>query len=182
MPQTSEISTPDDQPQPRKRAQRRPKQPNRLEALPLELLHLIISHLPLSTLSTLSLVSPALRAFVHSPQTETLWLLALDAADLLDVHGALEAPMRPVEMAWLTAPAREGWCRTCGKYSARKVDFSLRVRLCAKCWDEHIIYEGPDEPDPAFEEFFPGTKRYTPRSRTGKGWKKQKALRPTLGI
>jgi len=28
-----------------------------------------------------------------------------------------------------------------------------------------IVYEGPDEPDPAFEEFFAGTKRYTPRSR-----------------
>lgn len=27
------------------------------------------------------------------------------------------------------------------------------------------MYEGPDEPDPAFEDFFPGTKRYTPRSR-----------------
>ncbi|GJN87733.1 hypothetical protein Rhopal_000688-T1 [Rhodotorula paludigena] len=34
-----------------------------------------------------------------------------------------------------------------------------------------IVYEGPDEPDPAFEGFFHGTKRYTPRNRTGRRWK-----------
>ena len=39
------------------------------------------------------------------------------------------------------------------------------VPFCPGRGLDRLVYEGPDEPDPAFEDFFPGTKRYTPRSR-----------------
>ena len=42
------------------------------------------------------------------------------------------------------------------QWSKNSADPSFHYRL---------VLEGPDEPDPAFEEFYPGTKRYTPRSR-----------------
>ncbi|GAA5975784.1 hypothetical protein JCM5350_000730 [Sporobolomyces pararoseus] len=91
----------------------------------------------------------------------------------------LEACLKPVELATLVV-ART--CRVCGKNAARNPDFYLRCRLCTTCWDEQIVYEGPDEPDPAFEEFFAGTKRYTPRSRSGRKWKQMKTffLLPSL--
>ncbi|GAA5859975.1 hypothetical protein JCM1840_001823 [Sporobolomyces johnsonii] len=143
----------------------------------------ISSHLTLGALLSVSLVSKPLRAFILSPSCETVWLLAVEALGLPE----LEAPLRPVELASLVVGR---WCQVCGKSTARKVDFSLRIRLCSKCWEEQqvvavtasIVFEGPDEPDPAFEDFFPGTKRYTPRSRTGKSWKKHKAFfhLPTL--
>ncbi|GAA6048059.1 hypothetical protein JCM3770_000171 [Rhodotorula araucariae] len=47
----------------------------------------------------------------------------------------------------------------------------LPALTCNQC-----VYEGPDEPDPAFEQFFHGTKRYTPRSRTGRSWKRHRAF------
>lgn len=41
------------------------------------------------------------------------------------------------------------------------------AKVVSRTWRglDRLVYEGPDEPDPAFESFFPGTKRYTPRSR-----------------
>ncbi|GAA5856497.1 hypothetical protein JCM8547_008770 [Rhodosporidiobolus lusitaniae] len=165
----------DEPPKPRKRRPRVPKEPNRLESLPLELLSLILSYLPLPSLLALSLTSKPLRNLVLAPQSEPLWQNAVKELE----WPQLEEPLKPVEVAWLT---NGRWCRTCHRNNGRKVDFFLRVRLCSKCWDEQIVYEGPDEPDPAFEEFFAGTKRYTPRSRTGKSWKRHKAffLLPTL--
>ncbi|GAA5830469.1 hypothetical protein JCM11251_002480 [Rhodosporidiobolus azoricus] len=143
----------------------------------------IIAHLPLSTLLSLSLTSKLLRHLVLSPSCESLWLSAAASAEEDGGMGLpvaeMEAPMKIVEMAWLVVGK---WCRMCHKNNARKVDYHLRTRLCSQCWSEHIVYEGPDEPDPAFEEYFPGTKRYTPRSRTGKSWKRHKAFffAPTL--
>ncbi|GAA5900365.1 hypothetical protein JCM6882_001230, partial [Rhodosporidiobolus microsporus] len=128
--------------------------------------------LPLPTLLSLTLVSHALRAFVLSPTCEGLWLAAAQEMGL-PRREEMEVPMRGVELAWLVGGK---WCRMCHKNNARKVDYNLRVRLCSKCWDEHIVYEGPDEPDPAFEAYFPGTKRYTPRSVMGKSWKKRKVF------
>ncbi|GAA6041238.1 hypothetical protein JCM8097_008359 [Rhodosporidiobolus ruineniae] len=146
-------------PQKRPRRPRLPKHPDRLSALPLEILHLIASHLPLASLLSLTLLSRAFHRFAHSPDFELAWLRAVEDEGLPE----LEAHMTPREVAWLTGGR---WCRTCGKSTGRtaKVDYFLRVRLCTKCWDEQIVYEGPDEPDPPFEEFFWGTKRYTPRS------------------
>ncbi|GAA5927955.1 hypothetical protein JCM10213_000934 [Rhodosporidiobolus nylandii] len=131
----------------------------------------ILTHLPLPSLLSLTLVSRSLSGYVLSAACEALWLAKVEELALPE----LEAPLSVREIAWLiAAEGRVGWCRTCGKYNARKVDCFLRVRL--------IVYEGPDEPDPAFEDFFAGTKRYAPRSRTGKSWKRHKAffLHPTL--
>ncbi|GAA5937758.1 hypothetical protein JCM3775_002120 [Rhodotorula graminis] len=153
---------------PRKR-QRRPPGPDRLQQLPLELLHLILSRLDLASLLSVTLVSRALRAYVLSPACAVLWLVAVEGEALPE----LDAALRPVELASLVVGRH---CRICGKSNARKVDYHIRARLCVPCWNEQIIYEGPDEPDPAFESFFPGTKRYTPRGRTGRSWKRHKAF------
>ncbi|BGP37067.1 hypothetical protein JCM10450v2_000975 [Rhodotorula kratochvilovae] len=131
-------------PKPARRRQRRHAGPDRLEQVPLELLHLILSHLDLGSLLSLTLVSKALRAFVLGPSCTTLWLVAVQAEGLPE----LKASLRPVELASLVLGKH---CRICGRSNARKVDYRL-------------LYEGPDEPDPAFENFFHGTKRYTPRS------------------
>ncbi|GAA5894620.1 uncharacterized protein JCM6883_002158 [Sporobolomyces salmoneus] len=154
---------------------RRIRQPDRLEDLPNELLYLIVSKLDLSSFLSLSLVSHSLRDFILSPTCEIEWHRAIRRMQIPE----LEASLKPVELATLVVGRS---CRVCGKNTARKVDFYLRCRLCSKCWEEQIVYEGPDEPDPAFEEFFAGTKRYTPRSRSGRRWKKLKTFffRPSL--
>ncbi|GAA6024300.1 hypothetical protein JCM8202_003667 [Rhodotorula sphaerocarpa] len=141
----------------RPRRARKPAGPDRLQELPLELLLLTASYLDLPALLSLTLVSKSLRALLLEDDCHALWLSAIEGADLPE----LEAPLRPVEYASLVFGKR---CRVCGKMNGRKVEFHLRTRLCAPCWDDQLVYEGPDEPDPAFEDFFPGTKRYTPRS------------------
>lgn len=215
----------------------------------------IFDPLPLSSLLHLTLVSSPLRRFLLSAACESMWKAAM-ARKVLPFE-EMEEKMKPVELAWLVGGK---WCRvsrrrlafflaatrrtdsgrfmqSCGKNTARRVDYSLRVRLCSKCWDNEcvslslhssrsshsycdtlspgrmssiyaqhraklkevghafasahtdesnallavlflcrIVYEGPDEPDPAFEGYTPGVKRYSPRSRTGKGWKKHRGL------
>ncbi|GAA5873254.1 hypothetical protein JCM16303_001067 [Sporobolomyces ruberrimus] len=150
---------------PRKRRTRR--HPDRLTQLPIELLHLIVSHFDLASFLSVSLVSKPLRTFVLSEGCEAKWLNAIRDLEIPE----LEAKLRPVELATLVVGRS---CRVCGKKTARKVDFHLRCRLCSNCWKEEIVYEGPDEPDPAFEGFFAGTKRYTPRARSGRRWKTMK--------
>ncbi|GAA5965849.1 hypothetical protein JCM3765_001204 [Sporobolomyces pararoseus] len=151
------------------------RQPDLLAKLPIELLHLIVSNLNLSSLLNVSLLSKPLRAFILSKDCETVWKRAIREMEIPE----LEAKLKPVELATLVLGRS---CRICGKNTTRKPDFFLRCRLCTTCWDEQIVYEGPDEPDPAFEEYFAGTKRYTPRSRSGKRWKKMKTffLLPSL--
>ncbi|KAK4049669.1 hypothetical protein OIV83_003944 [Microbotryomycetes sp. JL201] len=68
---------------------------------------------------------------------------------------------------------------SCGRGNASRPEPILRVRLCAKCWDKELVGEGPDEPDPAFVQYFPGTKRYTPRidkGKTSRQWRKHRAF------
>ncbi|GAA5850751.1 hypothetical protein JCM9279_003909 [Rhodotorula babjevae] len=146
--------------EPARRRQRRPAGPDRLQQLPLELLHLILAQLDLASLLSVTLVSRALRAYVLAPSCTVLWLLAVEGEELPE----LDAALRPVELASLVVGRH---CQICGKSNARKVDYHVRARL---------FYEGPDEPDPAFESFFPGTKRYSPRGRTGRSWKRHKAF------
>ncbi|GAA6011401.1 hypothetical protein JCM11491_002771 [Sporobolomyces phaffii] len=117
----------------------------------------IISHLNLATLLNVSVVSKPLRNLILSHDCDKVWARAIREEGIPE----LEADLRPVELATLVFGRS---CRVCGKNTARKVDFYLRCRLCSSCWTEEIVYEGPDEPDPAFEDFFAGTKRYTPRS------------------
>ncbi|GAA5991566.1 hypothetical protein JCM10908_005766 [Rhodotorula pacifica] len=131
--------------------------PDRLQSLPLELLLIIASHVDLASLLSLSTVSKAMRSLILGESCAALWLLAIEAEGLSE----LEAPLRPAQYANLVFGKR---CQVCDQRVGRKVEYHLRTRLCSKCWDEEIVYEGPDEPDPAFEGFFPGTKRYTPRS------------------
>ncbi|GAA5851923.1 hypothetical protein JCM5353_006560 [Sporobolomyces roseus] len=139
------------------RRRRRSRLPDRLSALPLELLYLVVSNLNLPALLAVSLVSKPLRSFILAPGCESKWLVAIEEMEI----PKLDAKLRPVELASLVVGR---WCRVCGKNNARKVDLYLRARLCPKCWEQELVLEGPDEPDPAFEEFYPGTKRYTPRS------------------
>ncbi|KWU41216.1 hypothetical protein RHOSPDRAFT_37244 [Rhodotorula sp. JG-1b] len=172
-----------EKPRPVSRKTRR-KGIDRLQSLPLELLLLIASHISeysdansnsdqcdsLTALLALSTVSHSWRSLILSPPCEGLWLAAIEKAGLPE----LEAPPPQVVQYANLAVGRQ--CKMCTDRVGRKVEYHLRNRLCSKCWEEELVYEGPDEPDPAFEDFFPGTKRYTPRSRTGKGWKKQKAF------
>ncbi|GAA5984823.1 hypothetical protein JCM11641_002750 [Rhodosporidiobolus odoratus] len=111
-----------------------PKGRNWLDELPLELLSLIAGCLPLPSLLSLSLASRFLHDFLSCPASASIWRAAVEVLDMPE----LEEPLRPQQLAWLGVggKGREGW----------------------------VVFEGPDEPDPAFEEFFPGTKRYTPRN------------------
>ncbi|SGY39567.1 BQ5605_C003g02237 [Microbotryum silenes-dioicae] len=111
---------------------------------------------------------------LNSGGSSSLWTRAREAEQLpqLDCWD-LTIPIGQVQLANL---AFGRTCRGCGKGNARKVDWFLRARLCSSCFrsklfPDRLVLEGPDEPDPAFAQYFMGTKRYTPRSRTGKKWK-----------
>ncbi|KAG0663069.1 hypothetical protein C6P46_002912 [Rhodotorula mucilaginosa] len=93
------------------------------------------------------------------------------------LQGALRSPSQagawyPLFFIWCT-DAREN-ARTCR--CARTESDAKSNTTSEPAFAPDAGKKSPDEPDPAFEDFFPGTKRYTPRSRTGKGWKKQKAF------
>ncbi|SCZ96103.1 BZ3500_MvSof-1268-A1-R1_Chr8-1g10006 [Microbotryum saponariae] len=119
---------------------------------------------------------------LSSGGSSSLWTRARQVEQLpqLDCWD-LTTPIGQVQLANL---AFGRTCRGCGKGNARKVDWFLRARLCSSCFrsksfPDRLVLEGPDEPDPAFAQYFMGTKRYTPRSPqhsnflagAGKKWK-----------
>lgn len=102
--------------------------PDRLSALPLELLHLVsssrdkfdipfrnldenfplrakvVSNLNLPALVVVSLVSKPLRSFILAPGCESKWLVAIEEMEI----PKLDAKLRPVELANLVVGR---WCR-----------------------------------------------------------------------
>ncbi|SCV67209.1 BQ2448_5855 [Microbotryum intermedium] len=129
----------------------------RLESLPLELLQLASQPRLAGCSGSGPPIESSTREWLLDPESLSLWTRAREAEHMprLDCWD-LTTSIGEVRLANL---AFGRTCRGCGKGNACKVDYFLRAR------------EGPDEPDPAFAQYFLGTKRYTPRSRTGKKWK-----------
>ncbi|KAK4056138.1 hypothetical protein OIO90_002869 [Microbotryomycetes sp. JL221] len=148
-----------------------------LDLLPVELLHHTIQYMDPISLEAMSRTSKQTRQLVlDSPSSLDVWRRARERLGFTDTLLTYDSTRAECSLANLIWGKR---CRLCGRGNAQRPDFRLRVRLCAKCFDTKLIAEGPDEPDPAFSKYWPGTKRFTPRTTKGgksRNWRKHRAF------
>ncbi|KAI0338143.1 hypothetical protein BDW22DRAFT_1363265 [Trametopsis cervina] len=104
-----------------------------LNAIPVEIFLMIMTHLHPSDLLHLSRVSKAFRAILMSRSSKRMW-----AAARANVDGLPEPPNIVSEPKY-AALLFDRTCFECGASRAGKVSFALGIRYCATCWKVELF-------------------------------------------